>query len=108
MQRDPGPRNALHIGHRSAAVDVRCVPSGLRNDCEDAGRCRMRWHSGGNRRPRDETILAIDRNLLAGDSNNDLERALIARFHALRLLFTADDFAARLSMWFERFRLVPI
>jgi hypothetical protein len=58
----------------------------------------MRWRSGGNRRPRYEAILAIEGYLLAGDSYNDFERALRALFLALRFIFTAADFATRLSM----------
>ena len=35
----------------------------------------MPGHAGGDRRARDEAVLAVDRDLLAGDFDDDLERA---------------------------------
>jgi len=37
----------------------------------------MRRHTGRNRRVRDWAILAVERDLLSGDSDDDLERPTI-------------------------------
>ncbi len=76
MERNAGPSDALHIGHRGAAIDIRFVPFSLGNYGKYAGWRGMRRHSGRNRRTCDKAASAIEGNLLASDRYYDLERAV--------------------------------
>ena len=76
VQRDTRPGDALHEGHRRAAIDVRVVQTVLLNDAENADRRGMPGHAGCDQRFRHFGSVAVKVQLLLIDGNDDLQRPL--------------------------------
>src|ERR1700742_4872780 len=79
VQRDAGPGDPLHVGHRCATVDVGSVPPLFGDDGKDPQRRQMPRHAGGNRRLRDWTILAVEGDLLRSGDDDNMERSIYDR-----------------------------
>ena len=75
MHRDAGPGDALHVGHRRAAVEIGLVVDALFQDAEHALRRRMTGHAGRDLRMRDRHAAGIERQLLLLDRDDDVQRA---------------------------------
>ena len=76
MQRYSRPGDALHVGHRGAAIDIRAVPSFFADHAEDAERRWMTLNSSRDRRACDQRAVVIKRELLVCDGDDDLEWTL--------------------------------
>ena len=74
VQRDAGPGDALHEGHRRAAVDVRAVVAVLLDHAEDPGRGREARHSRRDAALGLKAAGAMHRDALLRDRDNDKMR----------------------------------
>src|SRR4029453_10162647 len=94
VQRHPGPGDALHVWHRRIAVEVGPVVAVLLDDAEDARRRRTAGHAGGDRPPRPAAAIAKERDFLAADGNDDLQRTL-RHLAKIRILLRLGLFLSR-------------
>ena len=76
MQRDARPGDAFHEGHGRIAIEIGMVEAVLLDDAEHARRGRAARHAGRNRALGDPSPIAVERDVLIGDRDHDLERAL--------------------------------
>src|SRR5947207_15462113 len=94
MHGDTRPGNALHIGHRRIAIDVRAMKHLFLDDAEDTERRRMVGYAGGDRGVGDMDAVAVPMQLLLIDRNENLlrafrdtrERVLACGFRGFRLM----------------------
>src|SRR5262249_21984516 len=74
MHRDARPRDARHEWHWGIALYIRAVVAVLLDHAEDAHRRRMTCHAGRHMALDDANPVAIERHMLVGDRNDDLQR----------------------------------
>src|SRR5438552_3435323 len=70
------PGDALHERHGRTAVDIRMMEAVLFDDAEDPERRGMSGYAGRDRALRHPSAVAVERDLLGPDIDNDLQRAL--------------------------------
>ena len=70
MERDAGPRDAFHEGHRRIVVTVGIVLSLFLQDAEDSDRRLVACPPGGNRSTQDGSVRIIDGDLLLLHGDN--------------------------------------
>src|SRR5215475_12110933 len=76
MQRDAGPGDALHVGHRRAAVDVGGVPSLAADDGEDPRRRAMARHARRDLGTGDKATAVVDGDVLVGEGEDGEQRVV--------------------------------
>ena len=78
VQRHARPGDALHEGHRRAAVDVGAVVAALGDHAEHAGRRRKTALARGNGALGDQALGPVDRDALLADRDDGEQRAPVA------------------------------
>src|SRR5262249_18953709 len=76
VQRDAGPSDALHIGHRRIAVEVGAVIAVFLDHAEDARGCCIAAHARRHWTLCDANAVVVKRDTLTPDRNDDLQRPL--------------------------------
>ena len=76
MHCDTRPGDALHKGHRRAAVDVGVMHFVLLDDAEHPHRGCMTLHARGHRTFREESVGVVDPDILLIDRDRDDQRSL--------------------------------